>query len=65
MSTERLLERYRVASPSHPAATRCCAAGFLSKIQHVRQQNGGSDVRHMTRAQLLARDAPIRSSALK
>jgi hypothetical protein len=65
MSTERLLKRYRVASPSHPDVVRSCAAGFLSEVQHAHQQNGGSDLRHMTRARLLARDAPIRSSALK
>ena len=68
MSTERLLKRYRVASPAHsghPVATRCCAAGFLSEIQHAHLQSGGADVTRVTRAALLARDAPIRAASRK
>ena len=65
MSTERLLKRYSVASPARPAATRCCAAGFLSEIQHAHLQSGGADVRGVTRARLLARNAPIRAASRK
>lgn len=60
MNTERLLALVRRSSPLRCVLERLIGCGYLSQIQSKHLAAGGSDIRKVTRSDLLDRGVPLR-----